>query len=96
MTTPRKTARRRKATQAAPRPTEPNAEPRGHERLAVGAAAVTMLGLGIVGTRASDLGAVVTLLGLASLMLAVHRYGRLGVEDGATPTKTPVSPSRPL
>ena len=57
------------------------------ERAAALAATVTVAGLGLVGTGASDAGALLTLLGLTSLMLAVHRYGRLGVDDanGARP-----------
>jgi hypothetical protein len=51
------------------------------ERGAALAATVTIVGLALVGTGPTNLGAFVTLAGLAGLMFAIHTYGRLG-EDG--------------
>ncbi|MBM4376903.1 MAG: hypothetical protein FJ095_17615 [Deltaproteobacteria bacterium] len=51
---------------------------RSRERLALATALVTALGLAMVGSGPTDLGALVTLAGLSGLMFAVHRYGRLG------------------
>ena len=56
--------------------------PSTNERLAGIAATITIAGLFLVGRGASEAGAWVTLAGLASLMFAIHRYGRLG-EEGA-------------
>lgn len=50
------------------------------ERLSLAAATVTVLGLAMVGTGPTDLGAAVSLAGLGGLMFAVHAYGRLGEE----------------
>lgn len=50
------------------------------ERLVAIAATVTILGLGIAGVGDLLLGGFATLAGLAGLMYAIHKYGRLGEE----------------
>lgn len=49
-------------------------------RLAV-TGTVTIVGLAMVGTGASDVGAVVALIGALSLFWSVHLYGRLGPDS---------------
>jgi hypothetical protein len=48
-----------------------------HRGLALGAT-LTIVGLGFVGTHASEVGAFVVLAGLLLLFFQIHRYGRLG------------------
>jgi hypothetical protein len=43
-------------------------------------AAVTIVGLGLVGVGDSSVGAILTLLGLVALMASIHKLGRLGFE----------------
>lgn len=50
---------------------------RHHRRMAAGAT-LTIVGLALVGTQSTEAGAIVVLLGLLTLMYAIHRYGRLG------------------
>jgi hypothetical protein len=40
-----------------------------------------LIGLGIVGTGLGGMGAVVALVGLASIIYGIHAFGRLGSED---------------
>ena len=54
-------------------------------RLMPAAATVLILGLGLVGLGPSILGAGLTLLGAAAFLYAIHRYGRLGPDDGSEP-----------
>jgi hypothetical protein len=56
-------------------------EPARRERWALVSAATTIVGLAMVGSGASEVGAWVTLGGLIGLMAAVHTYGRLGAES---------------
>jgi len=51
-----------------------------HRRMAAGGT-LTIVGLALVGTRSTEAGAVVVLLGLLGLMYAIHRYGRLGTAE---------------
>jgi hypothetical protein len=46
-------------------------------KVAIGATAA-VLGIAVVGTRASELGAALVVAGLAYFMWQIHRYGRLG------------------
>jgi hypothetical protein len=41
-------------------------------------ATLTVIGLALVGTHASEAGAVIVLGGLLLLFYRIHRYGRLG------------------
>lgn len=50
-----------------------------HRFLALGAT-LAVVGLGLVGSHETDVGALVTLAGLGTLVLSIHRYGRLGEE----------------
>jgi hypothetical protein len=49
------------------------------------AGTVLIVGLGLVGLGPSILGAGLTLLGAAAFLYAIHRYGRLGPDDGSEP-----------
>lgn len=51
-----------------------------HRRMAAGAT-LTIVGLALVGTRSTEAGSIVVLLGLLGLMYAIHRYGRLGTAE---------------
>ena len=43
---------------------------------------LALFGLALVGIGPSDLGMAITLLGLVTLIVGVHRFGRLGPEGG--------------
>jgi hypothetical protein len=45
-------------------------------------ATLLIVGLALVGLGPSVLGAGLTLLGAAAFIYAIHRYGRLGPDDG--------------
>ncbi len=51
-----------------------------HRRMAAGAT-LTIVGLALVGTRSTEAGSIVVLVGLLGLMYAIHRYGRLGTAE---------------
>lgn len=48
--------------------------------MALGATS-TAVGLAVVGTQSTEAGSILVLLGLLSLMYAIHRYGRLGTAE---------------
>ncbi len=82
-----KKGKRKKARDAEPRAagTAPGASALRvlqHQRSVGLAASVSVVGLALVGTRESRVGAMVVVLGLLGLMWSVHRYGRLGTERG--------------
>lgn len=53
------------------------------ERLLPIAATVLMVGLALVGLGPSVAGAGLSLLGAAAFLYAIHRYGRLGPDEGS-------------
>jgi hypothetical protein len=82
--TPKKRKKRKRSKRtAAPANPEAAARPLSLARMLALAAAVLAVGLYIVATRESILGAALVLAGLAGMMFFIHRYGRLGEEGGA-------------
>ena len=55
----------------------------GSERKLAWGATLSIVGLGIVGTRASEPGGALSLVGWLLLFWAIHRYGRLGPPTSA-------------
>ena len=51
-----------------------------HQRYLGLGATISIVGLALVGTHASNVGAFVVIVGLLVLMGSVHRFGRLGTE----------------
>jgi hypothetical protein len=72
-------ATRKKTARAARRAQQELVKKR--ERLGAAGATVVILGLALVGSNESLLGAIATLVGMTVLMFAVHTYGRLGEES---------------
>lgn len=86
-------ARRKKSTSPEDQPSEGLDQPSLREhldgvaiaalphqrRLALGGS-MTIVGLALVGSTGTDIGAIVVIAGLLTLMYAIHRYGRLGAE----------------
>jgi len=82
----RKTARAAKPAgrvlpQRGPVQTPAEAETRVR-RILLSGAVLLAAGLGVVGTRASEAGMVITLMGLVLCVYAVHTLGRLGPDTG--------------
>ena len=58
------------------------ADPWGLRRQLAMAATAALIGIGIVGTRESFIGALVVVAGVLAMAHAIHRLGRLGPERG--------------
>jgi hypothetical protein len=70
-------------------PAEAAASERRPRQALAGGAATLLIGLALVGIEASDVGMVLSLLGLVTLIYGVHAFGRLGPP---VPTGTPRTP----
>jgi hypothetical protein len=62
------------------RPRATKAEERARRALISGSA-LLLLGLAMLGVDSSDVGAAMTLIGLAIMSFGVHTFGRLGVDE---------------
>jgi hypothetical protein len=78
----KKKRRKRKKRSRSAEPVKPQVAPLSLARMLALAAALTALGLYVVGTRETSFGGALVLAGLVGMMFCIHRYGRLGPEGG--------------
>jgi hypothetical protein len=67
-------------------PKKPSADARPR-RFVGGGALLALMGVGLVGTGDSDIGAALAIIGVGALIYGIHTFGRLGPSEAAPPAE---------